>query len=61
MTVIYMIMLILACLISVEGVALWKLRKCLKSIDGVEDVYIEEHQEMINLYTYCYCNTSKRM
>jgi hypothetical protein len=40
-----MIMLILACLISVEGVALWKLRKCLKSIDGVEDVYIEEHQE----------------
>lgn len=45
MTVIYMIMLILACLISVEGVALWKLRKCLKSIDGVEDVYIEEHQE----------------
>jgi hypothetical protein len=45
MTAIYMIMLILACLISVEGVALWKLRKCLKSIDGVEDVYIEEHQE----------------
>ena len=45
MTVIYMIMLILAGLISVEGVALWKLRKCLKSIDGVEDVYIEEHQE----------------
>ena len=45
MTVIYMIMLILACLISVEGVALWKLRKCLKSIDGVEDVFIEEHQE----------------
>ena len=45
MTIIYMIMLILACLISVEGVALWKLRKCLKSIDGVEDVYIEEHQE----------------
>ena len=45
MTLIYMIMLILACLISVEGVALWKLRKCLKSIDGVEDVYIEEHQE----------------
>ena len=45
MTVIYMIMLILACLISVEGVVLWKLRKCLKSIDGVEDVYIEEHQE----------------
>lgn len=45
MTVIYMIMLILACVISVEGVALWKLRKCLKSIDGVEDVYIEEHQE----------------
>ena len=45
MTVINMIMLILACLISVEGVALWKLRKCLKSIDGVEDVYIEEHQE----------------
>ena len=45
MTVIYMIMLILACLISVEGVALWTLRKCLKSIDGVEDVYIEEHQE----------------
>ena len=45
MTGIYMIMLILACLISVEGVALWKLRKCLKSIDGVEDVYIEEHQE----------------
>jgi hypothetical protein len=38
-------MLILACLISVEGFALWKLRKCLKSIDGVEDVYIEEHQE----------------
>ena len=46
MTVIYMIMLILACLISVEGFALWKLRKCLKSIDGVEDVYIEEHQEI---------------
>ena len=45
MTIIYMIMLILACLISVEGVALWKLRKCLKSIDGVEDVFIEEHQE----------------
>lgn len=45
MTVIYMIMLILACLISVEGFALWKLRKCLKSIDGVEDVYIKEHQE----------------
>ena len=45
MTVIYMIMLILACLISVEGVAHWKRRKCLKSIDGVEDVYIEEHQE----------------
>ena len=45
MTVIYMIMLILAGLISVEGVALWKLRKCLKSIDGVEDVFIEEHQE----------------
>lgn len=45
MTVIYMIMLILACLIIVEGVALWKLRRCLKSIDGLEDVYIEEHQE----------------
>ena len=45
MTVIYMIMLILACLISVEGVAVWKLRRCLKSIDGVEDVSIEEHQE----------------
>ena len=45
MTVIYMIMLILACLISVEGVALWKLRKCLKSIDGIEGVYTEERQE----------------
>jgi hypothetical protein len=40
-----MIMLILACVISVEGVALWKLRKCLKSIDGIEGVYTEERQE----------------
>ena len=45
MTVIYMIMMILAGLLSVEGVDIWKLRKCLNSIDCVEDVYIEEHQE----------------
>ncbi len=45
MTLIHVIMLILACLISAEGIILWKLRKVLQSMDGVEDVYVEKNQE----------------